>query len=77
MGEWGRRSGLKLIPWKPRAWRKRFKAWWTDEPQMVNQLIEFEGYVWAATDRGLYYVDKDMMVLKPVPFAEDTPNAKE
>jgi len=37
----------------------------------VHSLIEFKDFIFAATDRGLYFYDDKNKIMKPVPFAKE------
>ena len=61
LGNIQHRSGFKQIPWERRGLWKRLKIWWYGNPIAVNQLLEYGGKLYAATDKGLYWKDGDVM----------------
>lgn len=68
------RPGLKYVPYRQRSILKRFIAWWRGEPVMVNSMVVYgePGVLYVATDRGMFYLDKDGQVLKPMYFTVPT-----
>lgn len=64
-GKVEKRPGYRHVPWGRKTLWTRIKMWWNGDPLNVNGIIEFDGQLFAATDRGLYVMHNDVM--KPVP----------
>ena len=69
-GKLEKRLGYTHIPWGRKTFWTRLKMWWNGDPLSVNQLLEFKGQMFAATDRGLYVMHNDVM--KPVPYVVES-----
>lgn len=50
----GTRIGMQPIPYKRRGFISRIKSWWAGNPCNVNSMITYDGFLFVATDKGLY-----------------------
>ena len=49
------RPGVKPVPYKRRSFIKRIIDWWRGNPDSINSITEYQGVLYVATDRGLYF----------------------
>ncbi len=61
-----KRPGYKHVKWSRKTFWVRLMMWWNGDPTEIHQLLEFNGQLFAATNRGLYIMQGD--VLRPVPY---------